>query len=92
MEDQKMRVDFGFATICVQAYDVDGVNNEIVIYVEGKDGLVEQDLALVTKAFKNNDWVTPLEDYVDIRIWGDSDSEDYTDKFRVAMYKGDELL
>lgn len=92
MEDQKIRVDFGFATICVQVYNVDGANNEITIYVEGKDGFIEQDLVLITKAFKNNDWVTPLEDYVDIRIWGDSDNEDYTDKFRIAMYKGDELL
>ena len=46
MDEKKLKINFGFATLCVETYSVDGANEEIAIYVEGKGGVIEQDIAL----------------------------------------------
>ena len=66
---------------------------ELCVYLQDEDGAVIQDICLVrphydidrkTKEFKTNN------DFVDCLVWGDSDDEDYTNKFVVGIHEEEE--
>lgn len=65
---------------------------ELCVYVEDRDGN-QQDICLVRKHLqlvpKTMQFET-FDDFIDLLIWGDSDSEDYTQRQVIALHDFEE--
>ena len=77
-------VDVGFAMLTAEPCSTDGGDvNGIIIGYANADGLWTQDLAMVS--------VDKLDSHdATVRIWGDVNSEDYSDHFLVEHFVDDE--
>ena len=91
----RLTIQFGNKKIVAEIYDNNGteIPPELCVFLEEEDGTIIQDICLVrphydinnkTKEFKTNN------DFVDCLVWGDSDDEDYTDKFVVGIHEWEE--
>lgn len=79
--ESRIKLPNGAEIVC-QRYDYDGEHPEIAVCL-WKDGLVVQDLCLVRPDEDNK------ED-VEILVFGDQYSEDYTHKFIIEQYEEEE--
>lgn len=55
---------------------------EICICLQDNDGIATQDICLVRPNARSND-----KDEVEVLVWGDEDSEDYTEEYIIKEYK-----
>lgn len=61
-----------------------GSESEIIIMIREKEtGLIHQDICLARVSD------TKLET-VEVLVWGDDEQEDYTDKFHIKLWNGEE--
>lgn len=68
----------------------DEAPNEITIYLCNKDNHIIQDICLVRPHYEINHKTYEFEtdnNFIDCIVWGDSDSEDYTEKNVIAVYE-----
>lgn len=93
--DQKLVMNCGNFRIVAEIYPNDGTDipSELCVYVEGQDGECQQDICLVRKhsqfVLKTMQFET-FDDLIDLLIWGDSDSEDYTHHQVIALHDFEE--
>lgn len=55
---------------------------EICIWLQDNDGVAIQDICLVRPNARSND-----KDEVEVLVWGDEDSEDYTEEYIIKEHK-----
>lgn len=61
-----------------------GNEEEIVVYLKEKStGLIHQDICLVRPSDTTKETLECL-------VWGDDEQEDYTDKFQIKIWDGEE--
>ena len=66
---------------------------EIMVYVQDKDGTIVQDICVVGPHYEyssKTQWFETDNEFVDCLVYGDSDDEDYTDKFVIGVYEEEE--
>ena len=85
--------DVGIGSLCVEAIDPceKGINTEVFVGVQDKDGYNTQDLAYVGQTYERNADESSDDDFVakdslTIRVWSDVDNEDYTKEYVVERY------
>ncbi len=66
-------------------------SNEIYVGVVSPSGVWTQDLAIIRQTYSYNggEKVNWIDDSFDVLVYGDVDCEDFTDEFKVRLYKGD---
>ena len=66
-------------------------SNEIYVGVVSPSGVWTQDLAIIRQTYSYNggEKVNWIDDSFDVLVYGDVDCEDFTDEFKVRVYKGD---
>lgn len=61
-----------------------GVEEQINILIREKvTGLIHQDICLVRLSDVN-------KEIIELLVWGDDEQEDYTDKFQIKLWNGEE--
>lgn len=87
----KLIIPFGDYQIVAEISNVSPeIPNELWVHIRDKDNRVVQDICLVRPHFdyiRSKGEFETDNDFVDCLVWGDSDSEDYTDKHIVGVYK-----
>lgn len=89
MGSNKIKIPIGdkFLVAMVNEWQ-DGMPVELCVYLETNDGVVWQDICLVREHYHllNMDFVRDPS-LVDCKVWGNSDSEDYTDEFVIGIWE-----
>ena len=66
-------------------------DKELCIGIEDENGHYIQDLAIVRPTYKIEDNNVEFDsDKFEVLVFADKDREDFTDKFVIPLYKGDE--
>ena len=89
MENNKIIMQHGNLRIAAEVYHDGGYTPaEMCVYLCDENGNPTQDICMVHPAhhYKKGKWVTD-ENFVDCLVWGDSESEDYTHKHTIGVYK-----
>ena len=63
---------------------------EIAVYIQDKEGIVLQDVALVRAKEKEIGVVDTVSVGAEVLVWADETNEDYTDKFKIDEYNFEE--
>jgi hypothetical protein len=85
-----MKIDLGFATL-VAEQGADTNYNEIFIWLEDKNGVFIQDLAIVGQQYHYNEDLDVVQDEeLVVRVYADENNDDYTHSFNIRMYKEEE--
>ena len=107
--NNSIKIDLGFATLVAERnLCFNDAIRELMIYLTDNSGAVLQDIAIVRQKYHvredecatdENEFVN--EDTVEVLVFSDRNSEDYTKKFNIrpiidaelkALRKGDEIL
>jgi hypothetical protein len=91
----KLIIQLGNKKIVAEIYDNNGpeIPPELCVFLEDEDGTIIQDICLVRPHYDINRKTKEFEtdaDFVDCLVWGDSDDEDYTDKFVIGIHEWEE--
>ena len=90
---KKLIIPFGNYQIVAEISDISpDIPNELWVHIRDKDNRVVQDICLVRPHFdyiRSKGEFETDNDFVDCLVWGDSDSEDYTEKHVIGVYKED---
>lgn len=65
---------------------IDDFSKEIIVYIGTKEGRWNQDIVSISPEYdllKNK--ISWREDKVNVKIWSDSEDEDYTDSFSINV-------
>lgn len=89
---KELVIQLGEYQIVAEIYDKDTPEfpPELMIYLRDKDGVINQDICLVRPHYRYNENKGEFvieNDLIDCLVWGDSDYEDYTDKYVIGVYK-----
>ena len=92
----KLTIQLGNNKIVAEIYNNNGpeIPPELCVFLEDKDGRIIQDICLVRPHYDINSKTREFEtnnDLVDCLVWGDSNDEDYTNKFVVGIHEWEEL-
>ena len=88
----KLSIDFGFTILTVEKSAESSPLQEIHIYLEDKKtGLIHQDIALVRQSVRENS-LEKISNSIDCLVWADSENEDYTNKFIIKYWEGDDII
>lgn len=95
--EKKLIIPLGNRNIVAEIYDKNGpeIPPELCVYLQDEDGTIIQDICLVRPHYEINKRTKEFEtnnEFVDCLVWGDSDQEDYTDKFVVGIHEESEEL
>lgn len=93
--EKKLEIPFGEYKIVAEIDDsnMPEVPPEMVVCIYDKDNRIVQDVCLVRPhyAIKHKTMeIDVYSDCVDCLVWADSDSEDYTHKHIIGVYKEEE--
>ena len=89
----ELRIPIGDMFLVAMVNDwQDDMPVEMCVYLETKDGVVWQDIALVREHYHvlMNQGFIRDPSLIDVKVWGDSDSEDYTHEFTVGIWEEEE--
>ena len=91
----RLTIRLGNKKIVAEIYDNNGpeIPPELCVFLEEEDGTIIQDICLVRPHYDINNKTKEFEtnnDFVDCLVWGDSDEEDYTDKFVIGIHEWEE--
>lgn len=96
MEQQIIKIELGDGKKIVAEPNWDSDFKELCVWLEDEEGNMIQDLAIIGEDYDygNSDEpnvvnVIPKHDNYFICVYGDEYDEDYTDKFKVKAYKGE---
>ena len=65
-------------------------DKEIYVGIEDADGSFIQDLVVVRNAYSLEDGLTYEPNKYEVMVYVDKDVEDYTDKFVIGQYEGED--
>ena len=89
----KIRIPIGDMFLVAEVNDWnDEMPAEMYIYLENQVGVMWQDIALVREHyhFLMNQGCVRDPSLIDIKVWGDSENEDYTHEFTVGIWGQEE--
>lgn len=87
---ENIKIDLGFATL-VGERGADTNYNEIFIWLEDKNGVYIQDLAIIGQQYHYDEDLGVVQDEgIVVRVYADENNEDYTHQFHIGMYKEEE--
>lgn len=87
---EKIKIDLDFATLVAEK-GIDKDYREVNIYLEDKEGMWIQDIAMIGQKYHyEKDWAPVQDKGIIARVWSDVNNEDYTHKFDIDIYEGDE--
>lgn len=83
----KIKIDLGFAVLVAEK-GIDNNYREIYLSLEDKNGVWLQDLAIVGQQYHYDEELNVVNDKgIDIKIYADSNNEDFTDEFGINIYE-----
>ena len=90
--EKKLIIQLGDKKIVAEIYNNNGpeIPPELCVYLQDEDGAIIQDICLVRPHNEYNSksgYFETNNDFVDCLVWGDSDEEDYTDKFTIGIHE-----
>lgn len=92
--EKKLIIPFGEYKIVAEINDSGpDFPNELCVYIRDNKGVILQDICLVRPHYEidhQSMQVKRDEDLVDCLVWGESDCEDYTDKYIIDVYEEEE--
>lgn len=93
--EKKLVIPFGNHKIVAEINDnnLPEIPIELNVYLTDSDSCIIQDICLVRAHYdyiRSKGEFETDNDFVDCLVWGDSDSEDYTDKHVIGVYKEEE--
>ena len=93
--EKKLIIQLGNKKIIAEIYDHNGpeIPPELCVFLADEDDAIIQDICLVRPHYDFNRRTDKFEidnEFVDCLVWGDSDDEDYTDKFVVGIHEWEE--
>lgn len=88
----RLTIQLGNKKIVAEIVDDNGpeVPPELCVFLEDEDGTIIQDICCVRPHYDINRKTKEFEtdnEFVDCLVWGDSDEEDYTDKFVIGIHE-----
>ena len=84
---EKIKIDLGFAVLVAEK-GIDNNYREIYLSLEDKNGVWLQDLAIVGQQYHYDEELNVVNDRgIDVKIYADSNNEDFTDEFGVNIYE-----
>ena len=87
---ERMEMDLGFTTLVVEK-GPDKSYREMNVYLEDKDGVWIQDIAVIRQAYHYEKDLAPVQDKkINVFVWSDANNEDYTHKFDIDIYEEEE--
>ena len=83
----KIKIDLGFAVLVAEK-GIDNNYREIYLSLEDKNGVWLQDLAIVGQQYHYDEESNVVNDRgIDVKIYADSNNEDFTDEFGINIYE-----
>lgn len=83
----KIKIDLGFAVLVAEK-GIDNNYREIYLSLEDKNGVWLQDIAIVGQQYHYDEELNVVNDRgIDIKIYADSNNEDFTDEFGINIYE-----
>lgn len=83
----KIKLDLGFAVLVAEK-GIDNNYREIYLSLEDKNGVWLQDLAIVGQQYHYDEELNVVNDRgIDVKIYADSNNEDFTDEFGINIYE-----
>ena len=83
----KIKIDLGFAVLVAEK-GIDNNYREIYLGLEDKNGAWVQDLAIVGQQYHYDEELNVVNDRgIDVKIYADSNNEDFTDEFGINIYE-----
>ena len=83
----KIKIDLGFAVLVAEK-GIDNNYREIYLSLEDKNGVWLQDLAIVGQQYHYDAELNVVNDRgIDVKIYADSNNEDFTDEFGINIYE-----
>ena len=85
----KIKIDLGFAVLVAEK-GIDNNYREIYLSLEDKNGVWLQDIAIVGQKYHYDEELNVVNDKgIDVKIYADSNNEDFTDEFGINIYEGE---
>lgn len=84
MENKKIKIDLGFASLVVEAGEE---MNEVYVGLEDRKGSWFQDLAVIGQKYHIEGDDIAYEEGIRARVFADKDNEDYTHAFDIGIFK-----
>lgn len=93
--EKKLIIQLGDKKIVAEIYNNNGpeIPPELCVYLQDKDDTIIQDICLVRPHYdyvENSGEFETNNEFVDCLVWGDSDGEDYTNKFVIGIHEEEE--
>ena len=83
----KIKIDLGFAVLVAEK-GIDDNYREIYLSLEDKNGVWLQDLAIIGQQYHYDEELNVVNDRgIDVKIYADSNNEDFTDEFGINIYE-----
>ena len=83
----KIKIDLGFAVLVAEK-GIDNNYREIYLGLEDKNGVWFQDIAIVGQQYHYDEELNVVNDRgIDVKIYADSNNEDFTDEFGINIYE-----
>lgn len=88
----KLVIQLGDKKIVAEIYNNNGpeIPPELCVYLQDEDDTIIQDICLVRPHYEYKEksgYFETNNNFVDCLVWGDSDEEDYTDKFTIGIHE-----
>lgn len=92
--ENKIEIKIGDNKLVVSVNDwKDGMPKEVCTYITDNSGVILQDICMVREHYHYCPKTENFEidsSLVDVKVWADSDNEDYTDEFTIAVFEEEE--
>ena len=88
MENKKIKIDLGFASLVVEAGN--DQMKEVYVGLEDSKGSWFQDLAVIGQQYHIDGDDIAYEEGIRVRVFDDKDNEDYTHAFDIGIFKDED--
>ncbi len=88
MENKKIKIDLGFASLVVEAGN--DQMKEVYVGLEDSKGSWFQDLAVIGQQYHIDGDDIAYEEGIRVRVFADKDNEDYTHAFDIGIFKDED--
>ena len=85
MENKKIKIDLGFASLVVEAGN--DQMKEVYVGLEDSNGACFQDLTVIGQKFHVDGENIAYDEGIRVRVFADKDNEDYTHSFDIDIFK-----
>ncbi|MBT9816252.1 hypothetical protein GPK77_00610 [Butyricicoccus faecihominis] len=85
MENKKIKIDLGFASLVVEAGN--DQMKEVYVGLEDSNGAWFQDLTVIGQKYHVDGENIAYDEGIRVRVFADKDNEDYTHSFDIDIFK-----